>query len=414
MWQGQPRGQRYYDEVKKEEILPPMVPYDNAGWTMPLLMGVDSRMMSSPLKVAMHQVAEVKAPDASVTGSGPQIVFSRADNGSFRAVNRIQKAGGRMSVAATEFTLGGTKHPAGTFIVESASLPAASLREIASATRVPMTAGVVSAKSNPLPLPRIGLYLSWQASMDAGWISLLFDEYEFPYTGLRDADVRAGNLRNRYDVIVLPDQSAESILSGHRTGTMPDNYLGGMTETGAANLKRFVEQGGTLVCNKASLELAVQLFNLPVSNVLRGVGQRDFYVPGSILRVDFDTAHPLAYGMEANGYGYISGAHAFEIGGGKTKSEEGNKEEGGKAGAETAAPADAMKVVARFPDEPLLASGFVVGEERLRGKAVVIETSVGQGRVVLFGFNVQNRAQSYVTHKLLYNAVFSGSAIAGR
>jgi len=409
LWQGQPRANRYYDPVKKEEILPPLLPYDNAGWTMPLMMGVESRAMTTPLDVAMHPVTEIPAPTAAVSGTGRHVVFSHADNNSFKAVNLIQKAGGKVSVGLDDFTLGGTRYPVGTFIVESASVSAGTLEEIASAIHVQMKAGTVNVKSNPLIKPRIAIYQSWMASMDAGWTIYLFDQYGFPYEEVHDADVRAGRLHERFDVIILPDQRPEQMVKGHAVGTMPPDYVGGMTEDGVANLKRFVEEGGTLVCNKTSLDLALTMFHLPIKNTAQDLPRKEFFVPGSILRVDYDTGHPLAYGMEPRGVGYISGAYALEIASDESAEKEAEKREktgGGNGDRGKKTEELGIRVVASFPDEPLLMSGFIVGEEKLHGKPAVIEAQIGKGSVVLFGFNVQNRAQAYATHKLLYNAVF--------
>jgi len=176
---------------------------------------------------------------------------------------------------------------------------------------------------------------------------------------------------------------------------MPPDYVGGITEVGLDNLKQFVEDGGTLVCNKTSLELALDLFDLPIENTLRGVPRNEFFVPGSILRMDYDTNHPLAYGMEPHSIGYISGQYALEVVADEAVSEDVNNSGESR-----------IQVVARFPHGPLLLSGFLAGEERLHGKASVIEAQVGEGRVVLFAFNVLNRAQAHATHKLLYNAMF--------
>jgi hypothetical protein len=302
-----------------------------------------------------------------------------------------------VSAALEEFTLGGTVYPAGTFIVDLSSISGSALSDIASATHVDMMGGVSNVRSSLLPTPRIALYQSWVASMDAGWTNLLFDEYEFPYEDIHDADLRVGRLSDRFDVIVLPDMRPQQILDGHSKGTMPPDYVGGMTEVGADNIRMFVESGGTLVCNKTSLEFALQLFDMPIENTLRGVSRNEFFVPGSILRMDYDTSHPLAYGMESRSIGYISGQYALEVVSDETGAQAPNGSDSG------------IHVVARFPDEPLLLSGFLAGEERLHGKASVIEAQVGEGRVVLFGFNVQNRAQAHATHKLLYNAVFRSS-----
>jgi hypothetical protein len=168
---------------------------------------------------------------------------------------------------------------------------------------------------------------------------------------------------------------------------------------GVDHLRRFVEDGGTLICNKASLDLAIRTFDLPLKNVVARLPPRDFFVPGSVLRVDFDTSHPLAYGMEEKGYAYVSGAHAFDV----PAEDSGEKKASGQI----------LTVIARFPDEPLLASGYVIGDEKIRGKAAVVEAEVGAGRILLFGFNVLNRAQSYATHKLLFNGVLSAKSTAG-
>ena len=328
------------------------------------------------------------------------MLISRADNNSYKAVNLIQAAGGRVSAALEEFTLRGTSYPVGTFIVGRSSIPAGALRDIASNTHITMRGGVPNVRSAVLRAPRIGLYQSWIASMDAGWTNLLFDQYEFPYEDIRDADVRVGRLNERFDVIVLPDMRPQQILNGHAKGTMPPDYVGGITQVGADNIRRFVEDGGTLVCNKTSLEFALQLFDLPVENTLRGVPRNEFFVPGSILRMDYDTSHPLAYGMESRSVAYVSGQYALEVGTDEAAGEAGEAEGEGGHGRSN------IHVVARYPEEPLLLSGFLAGEERLHGKAAVIEAEIGEGRVVLFGFNVQNRAQAHATHKLLYNAVF--------
>ncbi len=416
LWQGQPRPNRYYDEAKREEILPPLVPYDNAGWTMPLLMGIDSRELTTPVKVAMHQVTEIPVPAGGISGTGTQYAFSRADANSFLAVNRLQKAGARVNAALGAFSLGSTQFPVGTFTVDAASIAAGTLSEIASATHVAFIGGAVTARTALLPKPRIGVYDSWVANMDIGWTRFLFDSYEFPYTRLRDADIKAGDLRAHFDVIILPDQPAESIVNGHEAGSVPAEYAGGITEQGVDNLRSFVEKGGTLICNKASLDLAVRVFRLPVRNAVAAAGggraaagSRDYFVPGSIFKVDFDTSHPIAYGMEARGHALITGAHAFDL---VADGADGARPEGaGKAEtAERRGDRPAITVVATFPNEPLLESGIAFGEEKVRGKAVVLEAQVGQGRVELFGFNVQNRAQSNATFKLMWNALFTQAA----
>jgi len=319
------------------------------------------------------------------------VVFGREENRSFMAVNAILAAGGKVGWSLEAFALGSRQYAAGTFVAESASLPAARLKEIAATTGVSMTAGVVTAKTGMLGPLKVGLYQSWQASMDEGWIRLIFDEFGLPYARITDADVKAGDLRSRFDVVVLPDQSPGAIVDGLAAGSVPERYAGGITAAGVVSLKRFVEDGGVLVCNGAASGLAIEHFSLPVTNAVRGLAPREFFIPGSILKMDYDPSHPLAYGMPKRSVAFFSRSQVFRVQPGVS---------GGPGPA----------VVAKYPNEPLLLSGWQQGESRIRGEAAIVSARVGAGRVVLFGFNVVNRYQTPAAIKLLLNAVYHGQA----
>jgi len=333
-------------------------------------------------------VNEVFSPPGTITGGGSQIVFSHTDNNSFMAVNRILEAGGRVNCALDDFSIGDRKYPRGTFVVNGESLKMDQLKAMASASRVPMRGGKVQVKMKELRKLRIALYTSWMASMDAGWISYIFDQYEFPYHVLRDAEVRAGGLSDRFDVIILPDQEVDSIVEGHRKGTMPPEYVGGINQAGVDNLKAFVEKGGMLICNKSSSDLPLRYFNLPIKNVLENVKSDSFSCPGSLLKVKYDTQNPLAFGLTENGMGYFSRDLAFET------------------ICDSTVGMERPTVIARYPDESLLISGWIIGEDSIRGKAAILDLPFGKGKIVLFGFNVQNRAQACSTFKLLLNALY--------
>jgi len=376
---------------------PPFREYDGVGWTLPVQMGISSNVMSKPLEVAKTQITEPVLPSGAISGGGSQYVFSHAENFSFRAVNRILKQGGRVSWALADFGLGGTSYPKGTFIVDGGSIGAGALRDIAAKTNISMKGGSVKVSSKSLQKPRIGLYKSWDPSMDEAWTVWMFEEYEFPFQELTDAEIKAGNLRERYDALILPDQSAKSIIEGpssERNPIHPD-YAGGITKAGLENIKKFVESGGILICNQSSSDLAVEAFNIPVKNVLKDVKTTDFFCPGSLLKIACDTTHPLAYGMEENDVAIFgNSSRVYETP--PPAEQEAKKEE-----------KPSLKIVVRFPTEPLLVSGKISGEEKIQGKAAVLDVSVGKGKAVLFGINVQNRAQTHTTFKLLFNAIFN-------
>jgi len=239
---------------------------------------------------------------------------------------------------------------------------------------------------------RVGLYKSHVPSMDEGWTRWILENethgtHRFEPVSLTDAEVRAGGLRERFEAIVLPDQSARALLEGHRKGTMPDEFTGGLGKEGVRALREFVEAGGTLVALNEASDFAVEQFGLPVRDVTAGLKQTEFYAPGSILRLVLDTSHPLAAGMPAESVAWVEDSPAFEVRG-------------------DAAAAARVRVVARYPEsgDPLL-SGWLLGGERLRGKAALVEVGLGRGRVVLFGFRPQYRAQSLATYPLLFNAI---------
>ncbi len=234
---------------------------------------------------------------------------------------------------------------------------------------------------------RIGLYKSYVPAIDEGWTRWLLENFHFAYQGVRNPDIDAGNLRERFDVIVFPDQPASQIANGYALGTMPQEYTGGLGAKAAANLKTFAEQGGTLVFLNRSANYAVEHLHLDVKNVVAGVPSRDFYSPGSLLNVTLDTRNAIAKGLPENIAIWSEESPAWEV----------------PAGSKDA-------VVARYPDDHLLASGWLLGESYIKGRAALVEIPIGQGRAVLFGLRPQYRAQSYQAFKLFFNSLVLSSA----
>ncbi len=257
--------------------------------------------------------------------------------------------------------------------------------------------------------------------MDAGWISYVFDQYEFKFHFLTDAEIKAGSLRDRFDVIVLADQRSRSIINGNSKGTIHPDYVGGITSDGVENIKKFVKEGGVLVCNKGSSDFAIQEFRLPFKNALTGVKSEEFSCPGSILKMNYKTDQPLAFGLPAEGMAYFSRGIAFEYEDETAKPKVKKTAPAKKAAAGSDdAPAEkspakkkyvqakakvTYKVVAGYPDESLLLSGWILGDKLLRNKSAVLDIDFEKGKLILFGFNVHNRAQAYSTFKLLFNSL---------
>ena len=231
---------------------------------------------------------------------------------------------------------------------------------------------------------RVAMYKNFQAAMDEGWTRWLFDQYKFQFKQLLHDEVRAGGLAAKYDAIILPDQNVSQLVNG-LPSSYPAEFAGGLGDAGVKALREFVEAGGTLITFNEASEFAIERLGVPVRNVLKGVSAREFYCPGSILRTQLDASSNLSFGLEKDSIAWFEDSPAFEV----------------------TDPAT-VKVIAKYPDteNPLL-SGWILGDKLIRGKAALVEAKLGKGRVVMFGFRPQYRAQSLATFPLLFNSILT-------
>jgi len=243
------------------------------------------------------------------------------------------------------------------------------------------------------------IYRSYVPSMDEGWTRWVLEknlfEIEFKLgrrisfePGLNPRLLK-GDLWPDVETIIFPDQSANSILNGYAKGSMPEEYTGGLGKEGASRLRKFVEDGGTLIFLNRSTEFAIQQFGLPVKDVTKGLARKDFYIPGSILRTEIDTTNPVAKNMPAESIAWYENSPAFEI------------------QTDPLALANNFRIIARYPSDPkkILLSGWALGAEKIAGKAALVEFKMGKGKIYLFGFRPQYRAQSVATFPLFFNAI---------
>jgi len=386
---------------------PPVPPYDLAGWTLPMQMGVQVDKIKQPFSAQLENIdAPVKTKPGRVSGTADYgYAFSHKTNAAIQATNHLLAEGFQIYWGQKMFEAGGRSWPAGTIIVEDND---ELLRPVVDKLALELGINFTGLKSVPdhrssaMKRARIGLYKSWVGNMDEGWTRWLLKEYAFDVDTLHDADIQSGDL-TKYRAIVLPHQSTDRILNGHTPGTMPSQYVGGLGLEGTLALKKFVEQGGTLVALDGASDFAISQFGLPVRNVVKGLAPSSFFIPGSLVRLNVETDHYLAYGMQKEAAASFVRSRAFRV---VTLS---NKGEGGRADLKKA-PAQPVEVVARYAREKILMSGWAHGEKKyIGGKAAVLNVRKGKGNIVLFGFRPQFRGQPRATYKLFFNALHSAA-----
>jgi hypothetical protein len=226
--------------------------------------------------------------------------------------------------------------------------------------------------------------------MDQGWSRLLLDSYDFDYARITNGDLHAGQLRDRFDVILLPAERPQSLLNGNAKGSVPPRYEGGIGDIGVRAIDQFVRDGGTLICLNHSSDFAIEQLHLPVRNVVANVPRDEFYVSGSILEIITDPAHPVMAGMPERASVYVGYSPVFSTLDGFEGTALAKYQEAGS---------------------PLL-SGYLLGEEHLQGHAAALDVKHGDGHVILLGFRPQWRGQPFGTFKVLFNALLYGGGVA--
>jgi len=315
---------------------PPQRPYDATAHTLPLLFGVEVKFVDRA-PGGVWKPADLKEPAA-------RSFYAASDTDGWQAANAAWARGTPV-----------WRNEAGDFAF---SRRGPDWRE--------------------MKRPRIGLYKSWMADIDEGWTRWLLEHFGFAYASLRNRDIEAGNLRGRFDSIVFADESPDAIENGHKAGTMPPGFTGGLGSKGAQALREFARAGGTLVFLNRASEYGIGKFGVKAVDVVAGIPPREFYSPGSLLNVKLDRHDPLTRGLPG------------EIAIWSESSPVWSAENGS---------------VARYPESGVLASGWLLGEQRITGKTALIHVRYRAGNLVFFGMRPQYRAQSYQAFKLLFNAL---------
>jgi len=215
-----------------------------------------------------------------------------------------------------------------------------------------------------------------------------------------DKEIKEGNLVEKYDVLILPSDPtpmitgenleeyyARRVRGGMAPPKYPPEYKSGIGKEGVENIKKFVEAGGKLVTLNEACEFAIEKLGLRLHNALKDMKPKDFFCPGSTLKVKVDSSDPLGYGMPKEALILFWGSPAYDI-----------------------IPSDSnenYEIVVQYPERDLLQSGWLVGEEKMANRVAMVSVKQGKGKVVLMGFRTQHRAQTHGTFKLLFNSLLN-------
>jgi len=374
---------QHYPDLRESPNGPPIRPYDVAGWTLPMQMGVEVVPVLKPVgpeqRTGLRTISTVTPPAGEVQGAGSVYTIGHQTNAAFKLLNEALAKGGHAGfVKNGDLIISGLDRER---VTELARKYAVSVQATAKAPQ----------DEAPVKKPRVGLYRSWTAPIDEGWTRWLLEDYGFAPVTLRNGDIQAGHLRDRFDAIIIPDSQPRAIMEGFAAGSIPGEYAGGLGVAGAEALRSFVNAGGTLIAFNNASVMAIDELHLPVSNILTGVTNDQFYCSGSLLSVELkDTTHPAVWGLPRDPIVMFERGPAFE-----TKS--------GFHG----------NVLASYPkDRNPLESGYLLHPDRIQGKAAAVEVFLGDGRVYLFGFRPQWRGQSHGTYKFVFNAIYDSPSMA--
>ena len=387
---------------------PPKRPYDNAGYTLAYQMGVEFDRILDSYSCPCEKItglAPIPAGTVTAARGATGYVLTPRQNGAFVAVSRLLKGNVPVSRLTAPFTTGGRTYPVGSFFVPASGRAPQVVAQ--AATELGIRAEGVASRPSALAavrMPRIALWDTYGGSMPSGWTRWILEQHEIPFTLVYTPEVNAGNLRAKYDVLVLVDGAVQSRRGGGFGGQQrqpPEDFrhmVGRITaEESAPQIRRFIEAGGEVVTIGSSTQLA-QMLDLPVKNALvertasgeeRPLPGEKYYIPGSLLRVAVDTTASIAWGSPPAVDVMFDNSPVFRL--------------------DQDAAAKGVRTIAWFDSPRPLRSGWAWGQEYLDGAAAIVEARMGQGALYLFGPEILFRAQPHGTFRFFFNTLLDPS-----
>ncbi len=380
-------------------------PYDVTSWSLPLHAGVSSRALNGRSDALESHLTPLEVPFKSDTlriPSGRWLAYSSRWNDGYRAAFIAMADGAGVFRLKNPIPAGNDSLPEGSFVIAGAGKHLTRLSELDVPPVVldPWEPGL----GMPVVRPRIALVESYMHDMDAGWTRFLFDTYGIPYGVVHPGEFKNTDFKKNFDVVVFPDQDKNVLMEGkYKSGDQmmitdyPPEFTKGIGKEGLKPLLEFIEAGGIVVAWGGSCELFMGVqsiersktdkeeFQLPVRSLEDDLKKKEFFCPGSLLRVQVTPHHPVTYGTGPEIGVFSQGGPVFR----------------------TSQPMFDMdrRVLGKYPEKQILMSGYCEKEEAIGDKSAMVWIRKGKGQLVLFGFSPQFRYSTAGTFKLLFNAL---------
>jgi hypothetical protein len=394
---------------------PPKPPYDLAGYTLAFQMGVQFDRILDAFDGPFEKIEGLATiPKGKITGSGNAgYLLSHQVNDAFVGTTRLLANGEEIYWLTAPLKTNGKTYPEGTIYIPPKSGTRAHLQNLSDELGLNFDAISSKPQGNALKIRpvKVALWDRYGGSMDSGWIRWLFEQaFPFPFDVIYPKALDAGDLKEKYDVIIFPGGAIPSFgadgsrgfrQGGGRNDIVPDEYkdrTGNITaDKTIPQLRKFAEEGGVLLAIGSSTELGYHL-GLPIANALTEISdsavkrlpREKFYVPGSVLRVKVDNTSPVAYGIPEDLDLMYSNSPTFHL--------------------LPDAQLKGVNTVAWFSNAKPLRSGWAWGQQYLNGGSAVVEATLGKGKVFLFGPEITFRGQPHASFKFLFNGIYYAGA----
>ena len=379
---------------------PPVRPYDAAGWTPAYTMGVEFDRILDDFNGPFENIAygQMQSPKSSIfltaNSANKFYAIKSNDNNSFVMVNDLLKAGKTVYKNKNGFYF--------------------QMSDLTNDKESIAKAGVAAVAVENLPTDiikveklKIGLWDRYGGSMPSGWVRWIFEQHHFDFNLLYAKEINAGNLKDKYDVIVFVDGAIPPVVAGPPSpyeekepnlNEIPAAYhpmLGKITaEKSIPALKAFMEQGGSVVTIGSSANLAYHL-DMPVKNAIvemnngkeRVLPGEKFYIPGSILQVAVAPDVKANWGMKNKADVYFNNSPVFRV--------QPDAIANGK-----------ILPLAWFASDKSLRSGWAFGQSYLQDGVAAFEAKIGKGKLFVYGPEITFRGQTHSTYKMLFNQLY--------